>query len=223
MPALQVFLERPAATAIPFADAINHRSSSICTVAPPAAHLRCPSQPINNEEILAFIHPAYLLPLLLATLLFWNKSNFNGVTGDEPHYLVMANGIGKHASLEQTTPYKEAFDPREFSKFGIPPDQARLSPENMHTIEGPHGYYNMHNIGLPLLLALPFVLGGIVGAKLFMMFCGGLAILFSWKISGIFQRRRKAAGLPCWRLASPCRWSRLQTRSIRTSWRAYCR
>ncbi len=131
----------------------------------------------------------------LATLLFWNKSNFNGVTGDEPHYLVMANGIGKHASLEQTTPYKEAFDPREFSKFGIPPDQARLSPENMHTIEGPHGYYNMHNIGLPLLLALPFVLGGIVGAKLFMMFCGGLAILFSWKISGIFSAAPKSRWL----------------------------
>ncbi|MBA5685760.1 hypothetical protein [Rugamonas apoptosis] len=120
----------------------------------------------------------------------WRDANFNGVTGDEPHYLIMANGLAQHGALEQTVPYTEAFLPSGREKFGIPPQSAKFSPENMHTIVGQHGHFNMHNLGLPLLLAMPFAAGGIVGAKLFMMLCGALAVLLCWHVSGVFAANR---------------------------------
>lgn len=122
----------------------------------------------------------------LGVFAVWRQAGFNGVTGDEPHYLVMANGLARHGALEQTVPYTEAFAPAEREKFGIPPESARFAPENMHTIVGAHGHFNMHNLGLPVLLALPFAAGGIVGAKLFMIFCGGLGVLVGWRVAGVF-------------------------------------
>src|SRR5512139_2875207 len=110
----------------------------------------------------------------LAVLALWTKSDWNRVTGDEPHYLVMAKGIGKYGSLEQTLPYREEFEKDEISKFGLGPYGAEPTPENAPVIAGPHGLFNVHNIGLPLLLALPFMVGGIVGSKIFMVCSGAM-------------------------------------------------
>ena len=45
--------------------------------------------------------------LSLSVLSIWDYKNIYTVTGDEPHYLVMANGIVKYKSLEQTLPYSD--------------------------------------------------------------------------------------------------------------------
>ena len=127
----------------------------------------------------------------LATLLYWQRTHFNGVDGDEPHYLVMANGIGKHAALEQTEPYTEASKPDNHKKFGLPASDRFVPGGQTHTVLGPHGYFNMHNIGLPVLLAAPFLLDGIVGAKLLMLFFGGLAVVLSWKVAGLYTAEPK--------------------------------
>lgn len=126
-----------------------------------------------------------------ATLGLWNKYNINTVTGDEPHYLVIAQGIIKYRSLEQTFPYKEEFKTREIHKGGLAPEAAQPSPQNTHAVLGPNGLFNVHNIGLPLLLTLPFAIGGVVGAKLFMIFCGAIAVVMAWKISGYFCDNKK--------------------------------
>jgi len=122
---------------------------------------------------------------VLAMCISWATSGINGVTGDEPHYLVMANGLARHGALEQTIVYKDAFS--QPAKFGIASENATPAQGNMHTVPGPRGTFNVHNLGLPLLLALPFVLGGIAGAKLFMMFCGALVVLLCWRISALFS------------------------------------
>jgi hypothetical protein len=127
----------------------------------------------------------------LTTVALWHKQGINTVTGDEPHYLVMANGIGKYASFEQIRPYQEEFKTRKIYQYGLAAEHDKPSPSNTHAALGPHGLFNVHNVGLPLLLALPFKIGGVLGAKLFMIFCGALVILFSWKISGIFSENKK--------------------------------
>lgn len=124
----------------------------------------------------------------LVTLTVWDKKEINGITGDEPHYLVMASGIIKHASLEQTKPYKEEFETRAIFKPGLAPNDAEPSPTNTHAIAGPHGLFNVHNIGLPLLISIPFMLGGIIGAKIFMIFCSALVIYFGWKFSILLSK-----------------------------------
>lgn len=110
------------------------------------------------------------------------------VTGDEPHYLVMSSGIIDYGSLEQTAPYLKEFKSWKIYKHGLAPKDAQPAPENTHAVLGPRGLFNVHNIGLPILLALPFMLGGIIGAKLFMIFCGALVAVAAWKFSSYFSK-----------------------------------
>lgn len=128
--------------------------------------------------------------LSLATLFLWNAKGINTVTGDEPHYLVMSSGIVNHGSLEQTAPYKEEFKNRDIFKHGLAPKEAQPSPENTHAVLGPNGLFNVHNIGLPLLLGLPFMLGGVIGAKLSMVFFGALVVIAIWKFSFYFSENK---------------------------------
>lgn len=124
--------------------------------------------------------------LAFLTLCVWEKKGLYSVTGDEPHYLVMANGITRYGTFEQTLPYKEEFKTRRIFKAGLASTDAVPSPDNTHTVKGPNGLFNIHNIGLPLLLALPFLMGGVLGAKIFMVFLSGLVVIIAWKISGVF-------------------------------------
>ena len=126
----------------------------------------------------------------LATLFSWHSKGINTVTGDEPHYLVMTSGIVRQGALEQTAPYREEFKAREIYKPGLAPEDAQPSPENTHAVLGPHGLFNVHNIGLPLLLAVPFLLGGVVGAKLIMVFLGSLVVVAAWKFSHHFSENK---------------------------------
>jgi hypothetical protein len=122
----------------------------------------------------------------LATLFSWQSKRINTVTGDEPHYLVMASGIVKNGTLEQTEPYREEFKTRKICP-GLAPKDAQPSPNNTHAFLGPHGLFSFHNIGLPLLLAVPFLFGGVVGAKLMMVFFCSLVVIAAWKFSSHFS------------------------------------
>ncbi|MCP1575840.1 hypothetical protein J2S30_004219 [Herbaspirillum rubrisubalbicans] len=136
-----------------------------------------------------FLWAIYVI-LALAALTMWTRANVNLVSGDEPHYLIMASGIIKHGTFEQTLPYKEEFANKEIVTSGLLPPGASFAAQYTHAVEGPHGLYNMHNVGLPLLLALPFLLGGVLGAKLWMVLLTSLAIPLGWKMAGLFFQDR---------------------------------
>jgi hypothetical protein len=127
------------------------------------------------------------LALTSVVLSFWRMIDRFPVTGDEIHYLVMADGIARHGQLEQSVPYAEEFKERRICAFGLAPAEAVPSPENTHSIRGPHGLYNVHNIGLPLLLAVPYLLGGELGARLMMLLLSSLIVVLGWKVSSFFS------------------------------------
>lgn len=124
----------------------------------------------------------------LATLFSWHIKGINTVTGDEPHYLVMASGLVKQGSLEQTAPYREEFKTRQIYRHGLAPEDAQPSPENTHAVLGPNGLFNVHNFGLPILLAVPFLFGGVIGAKLIMVLFSSLIVVVAWKFSFYFSQ-----------------------------------
>ena len=126
----------------------------------------------------------------LATLFSWHTKSINTITGDEPHYLVMSSGIVKYGSFEQTAPYKDEFKNREIYKHGLAPEGAQPGSENTLAVLGPNGLFSLHNIGLSLLLALPFMFGGVFGAKLFMVFMSSIVIVYAWKISQYFSESK---------------------------------
>lgn len=132
---------------------------------------------------------AYLF-LTIMLLSHWTIKNDYSVTGDEPHYLVMADGIIRDGTFEQTAPYSREFQSRAIYVHGLAPIDAVPSPQNTHAVNGPHGFYNVHNIGLPLLLSLPFAIAGTFGAKLLMVFLGSLIVPLVWAITGLFTSSR---------------------------------
>lgn len=113
------------------------------------------------------------IPLLLAWQ--WDQDGRHGMTGDEPHYLVMADGLARYGSLEQTRPYADEL--RDLRIF--PPGL-----QNTHKVIGPRGAYNWHFPGLPLLLAFPFAWGGIWGVRCALALALGMVAWGAWRISG---------------------------------------
>ncbi len=138
---------------------------------------------IVKNKYFSILISLYLI-FSISTYAIWHIKNHNNVTGDEPHYLVMANGISKYLSFEQTKPYKEEFITREIYAPGLNSDdpQSDPSPQNTHAVMGPNGLFNVHNIGLPLLISIPYKFMGVLGCKAFMILNGGFIIFFLWKI-----------------------------------------
>ena len=149
-----------------------------------------PTRSAHADRRVDALLPALLIAVYLAaaltTLHSWLAAGFP-ITGDEPHYLVIARGIIVDHTLEQTVPYREAFEQGLFLGSGItdPP-----SPANTHAYLGPNGLFNIHNFGLPLLLAVPYAIGGVTAVKVFLVLVGAAGVLLFWKISGVFHRGR---------------------------------
>jgi hypothetical protein len=132
---------------------------------------------MRNAKCLCLLLAIYFVAAL-ATFFSWRTKNIYNTTGDEPHFLVIASGLVKHWSFEQTLPYAEEAKSNEIYKCG---------PLDQHTVHGPNGLYNKHGIGLPILLAVPFALFGLLGAKLFMIVVGAGVVAVSCAISGFFS------------------------------------
>ena len=77
------------------------------------------------------------------------------LTGDEPHYLVSALAIGKFHSLHVDEAYRYAAAQHLFN----------ISPVQTQIVISHHSSFAYHELGIPILLALPIALGGIFGAE----------------------------------------------------------
>lgn len=134
---------------------------------------------LMKRDVLGLFYYLFMVFLSLTVLSIWGYKKIYTVTGDEPHYLVMANGILTYNSFEQTLPYAEEFRSKDIYKNGLAPADTVVSAENTHAVRGPNGLYNVHNIGLPLLLAVPYGIAGVYGAKIAMvLLTGTMALLF---------------------------------------------
>ena len=154
---------------------------------------------IINKSLKYLTRNKYFIILMCLYLIFsistysiWKLKNHNNLTGDEPHYLVMANGISKYYSFEQTKPYKEEFITRKIYPPGLNSidDNPEPSSKNTHAVDGPNGLFNVHNIGLPLLLAIPYKIAGTLGCKVFMILNGGFIIFLLWNIISLFYHEK---------------------------------
>ncbi|HXX91360.1 MAG TPA: hypothetical protein VEI83_14165 [Acidimicrobiales bacterium] len=125
-----------------------------------------------------FVVVALVVYYALAFAVFarWDSRHWYPVTGDEPHYLVMASGIAHDHTVEQTRPAEQEFAAKKIVPDGLGPKGSIPTPANSHIIVGPHGRYSIHGIGLPLLLAAPYWLGETTGAKLWMIAMSGMVV-----------------------------------------------
>lgn len=129
---------------------------------------------------------------LSITMLFaWQQQNKSRVSGDEPNYLIVTYAICKYHTFEITQASQDNFDTgiirpiKDYIPGTLP------SSKNTDGKNASHGLFSVHNIGLPILLCIPFMIAGITGAKLCMIGLNSLLILFAWKISAIFSKQAK--------------------------------
>jgi hypothetical protein len=105
------------------------------------------------------------------------------ITGDEPHYLVAAHALAYHGSLDVRPIYGHGV----FAALGV--------PKAPHVAAVGEALISGHGLALPLLLALPYRIGGVLGAKLAL--CALVALLVS-RFAPILMRW---SGAPRWSLA----------------------
>lgn len=113
------------------------------------------------------------LALYLGVTLFWQYKGFNKLVGDEVHYLLVTESIITDGDLRVLNNY--AADSPLHRATGIPlTDPSHL---RSHVFKG----FSRHNPGLPIILAIPYFIGGIAGAKLFMTLLAGVWPFLAYK------------------------------------------
>lgn len=142
---------------------------------------------------------AIFMSLSFLALYIWQANDMHEITGDEPHYLVIADGLLPTFEIEQTGPYTREFQNRTIMENGLASSGEAPTPANTHAELGPRGLFNVHNIGLPVLLAVPYLLLGEVGARLAMIAIGGLIVFLLTQVvslSALSPRARFVLLLP---------------------------
>jgi len=116
----------------------------------------------------AYVGVVLALPLLVyvSVTVFWHSRGLYRITGDEPHYLLIAESLIRDHDLRVENNYLTDNPVQEAARL----DFSR--PE--HLIPHTQNQFSRHNIGLPIVLAVPYAIGGVLGAKIFMAIIAGL-------------------------------------------------
>jgi hypothetical protein len=118
-----------------------------------------------------------LIPALLylTVAVYWHARGIYLITGDEPHYLLIADSIVRDQDLRVENNYQiDTPVQREVKLLKL------YVPERMFV----HVYnqFSLHNVGLPLLLFPSYLLAGVFGTKIFMALLAGLWPLLFYRI-----------------------------------------
>lgn len=113
----------------------------------------------------------------------WHCNGAENPTGDESYYLILAESIVRDLDLDVSNNLQQ-------HGLGLP------GWRESHSLERPHGWFSIHSIGLSALLALPWALGGLLGARLAMAaFCGLAAPLLCRVIERIWMSPPNSASI----------------------------
>ncbi|MBU4611151.1 hypothetical protein IMZ29_11590 [Achromobacter sp. GG226] len=126
---------------------------------------------------------AIYLVLSALTLGVWEQRQTYRVNGDEPWYLLIASGITRFGTLEQSLPHDTEVAERRMAR-AIPAYDA-ANPGFTHMVAGPNGRYSVHNLGLPVLIAPGFALAGVLGARLTLILVGVWVLVSVWRVAGL--------------------------------------
>lgn len=116
----------------------------------------------------------------------WAERGRPPVTGDEPHYLIVADAVAHDHSLR----VKDAYDRDSQSRRIAGP----IDWEN-HTHTTANGTFSIHGIGLGLLVAPGFATFGLSGARLTLVLIAGLMPVLWFVIARLMGLRPALAAL----------------------------
>ena len=132
------------------------------------------------------------VPVVLTLIVFAVSTRRLPLSGDEPHYLIMADSIASDFDLDLHDNYLNDFNTHRIIGLTIP-----------HVYNVERGWMPGHEPGLSMLIALPFKIGGITGARLALCLFAGLLpySLFTW-----FRARLERASVSARQARATAAW-----------------
>ena len=95
----------------------------------------------------------FVLSAVLAA--WWSQSGRLRITGDEPHYLIISASVVRDRDFDVRNNYEEDFRTSEIA-----------GPVFVHAQRTSTAWWPMHTPGIGVLVAFPWALGGVLGARL---------------------------------------------------------
>jgi hypothetical protein len=115
--------------------------------------------------ILSFVLIIFASFLLI--ILVFNKRGYlndkSFIGGDEPHYIMMVDSLVRDGDFNLKNDYTEVRSGGYYGSKLFP----HLSP--VINYDKSDNWYSIHTIGLPLIMYLPYKLGGVIGARLILI------------------------------------------------------
>ena len=125
----------------------------------------------------------------IAALLIWDARGLYGLSGDEPHYLVISDSLWSFRSFDVSAAYlKEALIPDLYPLGLLPVDFAGTLGSDWswaHYVQSSNGIFSWHGVLIGWMLAVPFGLCGILGAKIYMVALGAGIVWVVYLLSGL--------------------------------------
>jgi hypothetical protein len=119
----------------------------------------------------------------LAAAVYLARPTRLAITGDEPHYLILADSIVRDGTLDLRNGYARNTSTQHIYDGPLTP----------HVLIVNHRWAPYHGPGLSLVLAIPFFIGGTVGAKLSLCLIAGILPLVLYRFfSGRLSRAAAA-------------------------------
>jgi hypothetical protein len=101
-------------------------------------------------------------PIVLSLAIFAARTRLLPLSGDEPHYLIIAESVAKDRDLDVRNNYLRDFDDYHIYGLTIP-----------HVYNVPRGWMPAHMPGLGILVAAPFAIAGARGARILLILIAG--------------------------------------------------
>ena len=126
------------------------------------------------------------------SLSVWDARGVYSATGDEPHYLVIADALWIDGTTDVTTAYQREIEEPRWYRLGLAEPGSPLQPPEAHVVPTTGGFHSWHGLGVGALVAAPAQTLGITGARWAMVAIASLGVVFAWLLAGQFLASNRA-------------------------------
>ena len=126
------------------------------------------------------------------TLTVWDARGVYSATGDEPHYLVIADALWIDGTTDVSAAYQREIDQPRWYLLGLAEPGSPLEPPAAHVVPTTNGFHSWHGLGVGALVAAPAQQLGVAGARWVMVVVASLGVALAWVIAGRFLASTRA-------------------------------